>query len=260
MKQRSLHISLVFLAIMTLLGICAIGCTPASPAAPAVPPTPPAPAAPETLPVPTVPSAPPAEQQAGPPAGGTLPTVNYFAASSETVPPGSVVILVWDVSGADSLSIDNGIGKVETQGRRTVLPVATTDFVLTASNAAGSVTARMPVEVTELQSSSPNLRPGYSLPRVQMTAVVGSPLTIKLDSRTSMGYKWVVDYFDPALLSFVSGNYIELNPLTRGVDGQQQLTFMPLKGGNTKVVVSDINEQTPTKFDSTVYDINIRSH
>jgi hypothetical protein len=49
-----------------------------------------------------------------------------------------------------------------------------------------------------------------------------------------------------------------MNPLTRGVDGQQQFTFQPLKQGITKIVVSNVNDQAPLQFESIIYDVNIR--
>lgn len=260
MIHRKLRVSSVFLVVVTVLGIAAAGCSPAGPNAPLVPATPSAPATPAAPPAAFTPIEPPPAQQAVPLASGTLPNVNFFSASSETVPPDSVVILVWSVSRADSVSISNGIGKVEAQGRYTVIPGASTAFILTATNPAGSVTAQAKVEVTDLQSASPHFRPGYSSTRVQMTAVVGSPLAIKLDTQTSRGYKWVIDYYDQSKLSYVSSKYTESNPLTRGVDGQQQFTFQPFKGGDTKIVVSNINEKDLMQFDSIIYEILIRSH
>jgi hypothetical protein len=164
---------------------------------------------------------------------------------------------VWGVSGADSVSIDNGIGKVDAQGRYTLIPAASTTYILTASNAAGSVTAQVAVEVSALLASSQQYRPGYRIDHIAQTAVVGSPLTIKLDTQTSDNSKWVVDYYDPTMFSYVSGNYIAQNPLTRGVDGQQQFTFNPLKAGDTRILVSYVNNQTPTQFSSQIYDIRI---
>lgn len=258
MKRYNLRLSLVFLTMMALLSATAFGCSSAKPAATAVPATPPAPTIPATPVVPTTPDAPPAAQTVAPPANKPLPTVNYFDSSSDSLPPDSIAILVWSVSGADSVSIDNGIGQVQAQGRCTVLPSASTTFVLSATNAAGSMTAQVTVEVSELRASSSGFRPGYSMTRVQQTAVLASPLTIKQDTITSTNKRWVVDYYDPAMLTYVGSDYIAMNPLTRGVDGQQQFTFQPLKQGITKIVVSNVNDQTPLRFDSIIYDVNIR--
>ena len=261
MKRNNLRLSLVTLTMVAMLVVSTAGCTPAKQAAPAVPAVQQVPAAPEVTAMPTtpeVPGAPPAGQIAPPPASGTVPAVNYFSSSSDTLPPDSLAILVWSVSGADSISIDQGIGKVDAQGRRAVLPSASTTFVLTAANAAGSVTAQVTVEVSELRASSSGFRPGYSMTRVQQTAALSSPLTIKQDTINASGKRWVVDYYDAAMLAYVGSNYIEMNPLTRGVDGQQQFTFQPQKQGITKIVVSNVNDQTPLQFESVIYDVNIR--
>jgi len=246
------------LAIVAILGIVAAGCTLANRATPSVPATPSTPAAPTAPTAPTIPSAPPVAQQVTPPTSLILPTINYFSTTSDIVPPNALVILVWSVSGTDSVSIDNGIGKVDAQGRYGLIPAASTTFTLTAINAAGNVTAQVAVEVSEHQATSPHYLPGYSLSHVGMDTVAGSPTTIGLDTQTSRGYKWVVDYYDTTMVSYVGSNYISKNPLTRGVDGQQQFTFKPLKPGDTRILVSNVNDLKPTQFNSIVYDIHIK--
>jgi len=257
MKHLNFHSAMILLAMLAMLGAAAFGCAPAKPAAPAVP-APQAPAVPAAPTIPITPSAPTETQTAPQPANIPLPTVNYFDSSGDKLPPDSIAILVWSVSGADSVYIDNGVGQVPAQGRCAVLPSASTTFVLTATNASGSMNAHVTVEVSELRASSSGFRPGYSMTRVQQTAVLASPLTIKQDTITSNGKKWVVDYYDPAMLTYVGSDYITMNPLTRGVDGQQQFTFQPLKQGITKIVVSNVNDQTPLQFESVIYDVNIR--
>jgi hypothetical protein len=253
MKHCNLLLPLVCLAMVAILGATAPGCTSAKPAtltAPAVPatlstpPAPPEPAAPGTTP-------------AAPPSNVALPSVNYLAVSSDIVPPNSIIILVWSVSGADSVNIDNGIGNVPVKGRYALVPLASTTFTMTASNAAGSVTKQTAVEVSDPAAVS-GYRPSYTIPRVQQSAIAGSPFTIKLEAQPSQGYTWVIDYYDQTMLSLVSSNYQAYGPPPRGSDGQQQFTFQPLEGGNTRVLVSNINEQNPTKFDSIIYDINIK--
>lgn len=252
MKRSNFDVIVVLLAVAAMLGMVVAGCAPAKPVAPAVP----APAA-ATPPTPPTPSAPPAAQQAVPPSGGTLPTVNYFSSTADSIPPNAMIILVWSVTGADSVSIDNGIGKVDAQGRLALMPAASTTYTLTAMNPAGSVTGQVAVQISALLASSAHYRPGYKIDHIAQTAVVGSPLTIKLDTQSSDDSQWVVDYYDPTMFSYVSSNFIKQNPLTRGVDGQQQFTFNPLDAGDAKILVSYVNEQTPTKFDSIIYDIRI---
>ncbi|MGA9048957.1 MAG: protease inhibitor I42 family protein [Dehalococcoidia bacterium] len=266
MKPSNFYLYPVLPAIVALLCMIFVGCTLLKPATPPVPASHTAPAAsipsanvtPATPATPEASSTPPAAEQPAPPSSYTLPVISYFSASSTTIPPNGISILVWSVSGADSLSIDNGIGKVDAQGRHSVLPVASTTYTLTATSSAGSVTAQVTVSISPHQAASPQYSPGYYLTRIGQTAVAGSPLTINQNAETSKGYKWVVDYYDPTILSYVGSNTIMLNAIARGVDSQQQFTFQPLHKGDTVILVSYVNDKTPTQFDSTIYNIHIQ--
>lgn len=55
--------------------------------------------------------------------------------------------LVWNVTGATSVSIDNGIGGVNLTGSIIVKPTKTTTYTLTATNSASSSTASTQVIV-----------------------------------------------------------------------------------------------------------------
>ena len=76
-----------------------------------------------------------------------LPVISSFTASPSSVSSGGASTLAWSVSGATSLSIDQGVGTVS--GTSVVVhPAATTTYTLTATNAAGSRTATAAVTVT----------------------------------------------------------------------------------------------------------------
>jgi len=76
-----------------------------------------------------------------------LPIISSFTASPSTVAQGSSSTLAWSVSGATSLSLDNGIGTVTGTTSRTVTPANTLTYVLTATNAGGSITRNVTVNV-----------------------------------------------------------------------------------------------------------------
>lgn len=76
-----------------------------------------------------------------------LPQIASFTASSPSITNGQSVTLSWTITGATSLSLAPGVGAV-TGSSITVRPTATTDYVLTATNAVGSTTATVRVEVT----------------------------------------------------------------------------------------------------------------
>ena len=80
--------------------------------------------------------------------GAKPPTINSFNASPSPIAPGDTSMLSWNVSGATTISINQGIGNVALTGSRTVTPSATTVYILTATNAAGSTTATAEVVVS----------------------------------------------------------------------------------------------------------------
>jgi hypothetical protein len=75
------------------------------------------------------------------------PTINKFKASDTTVLSGATVLLSWDVSNADSVVIDNGIGAVPATGTRNVTVWSTTTYNLTASTGGNTLMAA-PVKIT----------------------------------------------------------------------------------------------------------------
>lgn len=79
-------------------------------------------------------------------ADAVTPVVNFTAAPSN-ITPGQVTVLTWDVSGADSVSIDQGIGSVTVSGTRTITPSTTTTYTLTAAGSSSSITSSAVVEV-----------------------------------------------------------------------------------------------------------------
>lgn len=82
------------------------------------------------------------------------PVINQFAASPDNISPGEVARLIWSVSDATVVSIDNGIGNVALNGERTVAPSATTIYTLSATGPGGSNTATAQVIVKS--STSPD--------------------------------------------------------------------------------------------------------
>jgi len=81
------------------------------------------------------------------------PAIKSFVADSETIPTGQSTKLKWNVSGATSLSIDNGVGIV-TGTSCQVTPTATMLYILTATNASGSRTAQVIVTVAPPEGST----------------------------------------------------------------------------------------------------------
>ena len=78
----------------------------------------------------------------------SAPAINTFSVLPSTIVAGLSATLTWNVSGADTITIDNGVGIVTGFTSRTVSPGATTTWKLTATNAFGSSVASATVTVT----------------------------------------------------------------------------------------------------------------
>lgn len=78
---------------------------------------------------------------------GTV-AIEQFTASPATVAPSGTAVLTWNVKGADTVSIDNGVGTVALSGNANVNPSATTTYTLTATHAGQTVTATATVTVS----------------------------------------------------------------------------------------------------------------
>ena len=102
------------------------------------------------------PAPPPAPKQEAPaPKVVAKPIVKFFTAEPATIERGQASSLKWEVTGAESVSINQGLGVVGTSpsggtisGNRSVFPSNTTTYSLTATNAGGSVSETVTVNVT----------------------------------------------------------------------------------------------------------------
>ena len=98
------------------------------------------------------------------------PVINFFNAEPSSVDKGQGSSLRWSVSNANNISIDQNIGAVSPNGRRSVYPADTATYTLTASNAGGeSTTATATVTV--------NTPPPVAAPAPQPTASAADMLS-----------------------------------------------------------------------------------
>ena len=77
------------------------------------------------------------------------PVILSFDAAPGTINPEETSTLSWEVTGAATVSIDQGVGSVALSGTRDVSPSETTIYTLTATNEAGSVNATVQITVEE---------------------------------------------------------------------------------------------------------------
>jgi hypothetical protein len=68
----------------------------------------------------------------------TVPSITVFEVNPLVITAGDSASLIWNVVGATSASIDQGVGAIALAGSRTIMPTTTTTYTLTAVN--GSVT------------------------------------------------------------------------------------------------------------------------
>jgi len=92
---------------------------------------------------------------AGAPSG--LPVISSFVASPATISSGGSTTLSWSVLNATTVTIDHGLGSFAASGSKSVSPSATTTYLLTATNAAGSTTASALVTVSATPGDAPDI-------------------------------------------------------------------------------------------------------
>ncbi|HTW65023.1 MAG TPA: peptidoglycan-associated lipoprotein Pal [Bryobacteraceae bacterium] len=104
-----------------------------------------------------------------PPAGATTAppppaaaVINSFTAEPSTIEPGQSSTLRWSISNATDMSIDNGVGAVQSQGQQQVSPRTSTTYTLTAKGPGGMDSRSVTVEV----SMPPPPPPATSTPRL----------------------------------------------------------------------------------------------
>ncbi len=115
------------------------------------------------------------------------PVITSFTASPATIIAGQSTTLTWIVSGATSLSIDNGVGSVTGLFNKVVAPgiPGTYTYTLTATNAVGPTLATAQVIVNPV--------PTYALTINLGTGVTGAPAaTTSYTQGTAVNYSYAV--------------------------------------------------------------------
>jgi peptidoglycan-associated lipoprotein len=101
------------------------------------------------VPAPAPPPPPPPVVVAPPPATPAAPTVAQFTAEPTSIQRGQTSTLRWEVTGGvTSVSINQGIGTVQSTGSSRVSPSDSTTYTLTATGPGGSTTGTATVNVS----------------------------------------------------------------------------------------------------------------
>jgi hypothetical protein len=74
------------------------------------------------------------------PPSGKPSVIQEFSSNPSTIDSGGTSTLLWNVTGATSVSIDQGIGLVDAAGTRVVSPATSTVYTISATNSIGTVT------------------------------------------------------------------------------------------------------------------------
>jgi hypothetical protein len=102
----------------------------------------------------------------GTPPDATPPTITSFTATPSTINAGQSSTLGWIVAGALSLGLDGGVGDVTGLASRQVAPGTTTTYTLTATNAAGTATSSVTVNVLVPSSVTRLIPPALTDPAI----------------------------------------------------------------------------------------------
>jgi hypothetical protein len=91
---------------------------------------------------------------------GSKPGIVAFTATPLTIGSGQSTTLMWNVTNATGVQIDQGVGSgLAAAGTITVSPQATTTFKLTAANSSGNSEASVTVTVSTTSGSSSPVNP-----------------------------------------------------------------------------------------------------
>ena len=155
-----------------------------------------------------------------------------ISASPQVITSGSSTTLTWSTSNASSVSI-SGMGSVGSSGSKTVAPTQTTTYVVTASNAAGSVTDRVTVTVNPVDSHLP------------VISISANPSVIM--SGASSTLIWNVTDADTVILSgfgFVPSSGLQVVTPTQTTT--YTLTAANSNGSTKAIVTVTVNSQPPS--------------
>jgi len=116
------------------------------------------------------------------------PTIASFSAAPSQIAAGQLSTLTWSVSGANAVSLGNGIGDVSNLSSTSVSPAQTTTYTLTATNSAGSTTAMATVTVGTPPPTPGNtsIWPDSTAPAIP-SAVTGTPSELGVKFRSDIG-------------------------------------------------------------------------
>jgi hypothetical protein len=98
---------------------------------------------------------------------GTPPVIIEFSSNPAAITTGGTSTLLWNVTGATSVSIDQGIGQVNVAGTRAVSPAKSTVYTISATNSAGTSIRSSAIIIVSPPTPPP--QPAASNPVIKFT-------------------------------------------------------------------------------------------
>lgn len=113
------------------------------------------------------------------------PSILIFTTTPSEIKSGDTSVLKWDVKGATSITLDQGIGEVAASGSKALAPLKTTAYTITATSAGGTVTKAVVIYVTE--------PPPPPQPLPDTTPPVIKNVSTSSETDTSVVITWTTD-------------------------------------------------------------------
>jgi hypothetical protein len=121
---------------------------------------------------------------------GTPPVIIAFSNNPATINAGGTSTLLWNVTGATSVSIDQGIGQVDVAGTRVVSPAKSTVYTISATNSAGTIIRSSAIIIVSAPAPPPQTTP--SNPVINFTASYGGGTSWQLNWNVSNATQIVI--------------------------------------------------------------------
>ncbi len=149
------------------------------------------------------------------------PVQALFSATALQIEQGQATTLQWQTANAGEVSINNGVGRVESSGQTTVRPESSTTYVLTASGNGGTQQRTVNIVVEAKQAVVPTPAPAPPAPKpVDETSLVEA----------------AVERFNAAL---AARNVAAMQAVWPSMSRGQEKGFMSFFKGNSSAKISD---------------------
>ena len=163
----------------------------------------------------------------------SAPVIGSFTATPDTIHLGQSATLAWDVSGAQQLSIDDGVG-IQNGHSVTVWPQATTTYTLTATGLSGDSNATATVTV---------LPP---LPKPVIASFKASPAEVAIGGQTTLS--WAVTGADSLSIDEGVGAVTGLSKKSVTVSADTLYTLTATNGGGSATLSVPVKTHVPGAY------------